>query len=197
MARDRSSRPEARPLRLFVAVDVPEDVKQALAAALRPFRERMPGVRWTSPEGWHVTLKFLGSTWPRFLGTVRAAVESAAAGAVSFETKLTEVGAFPTATRARVLWVGLADPADRFTALVADLDEQLREHFVPEKRKFTPHLTLARLNPPLNLRDASAPVVGASMRSRPFAVDRLVLYRSHLSPRGARYEPVANAVFGG
>ena len=196
MARDRSSRPEARPLRLFIAVDVPDDVKQTMAAALGPFHERKPGMRWTSPEGWHVTLKFLGGTWPRLLGTVRAAVESAAAGATSFETELTEIGAFPTATRARVLWVGLADSRDRFTALVAELDERLREQFTPEKRKFTPHLTLARLNPPMNLRDVSPPLVGVSMRSRPFVVDRLVLYRSHLSPRGARYEPVAEAPLG-
>ena len=145
-------------------------------------------MRWTSPDGWHVTLKFLGSTWPRLLQMVENAVESAATSAPRFETELTEVGAFPTPTRARVLWVGLSDPAERFTALVSHLDALLRENFVPEKRKFTPHLTLARLNPPANLKDASPNLVGARMPSRPFAVDTLVLYRSHLSPRGARYE---------
>ena len=191
MARDRSSRPEARPLRLFIAVDVPDHVKAALSEALAPFRERHPGLRWTSQHGWHVTLKFLGSTWPRLVRTVENAVEAAAAAVAQFETELTDVGAFPSPTRARVLWVGLADPEERFTKIVSDLDERLREHFTPEKRKFTPHLTLARLSPPANLKEVSPELVGAPMRSRPFAVDRLVLYRSHLSPRGARYEPVA------
>ena len=64
MARDRASRPEARPLRLFVAVDVPDAVKEGLAASVAPFRDRIPGARWTGFNGWHVTVKFLGSTWP-------------------------------------------------------------------------------------------------------------------------------------
>ncbi len=190
MARDRSSRPEARPLRLFIAVDVPEDVKRNLAAMLEPFRDGNRGMRWTSPDGWHVTLKFLGSTWPRLVEPVRQAIASAAAGHRAFETALTEIGAFPTSKRARVLWAGLSDPQARFAKLVASLDEILREHFVPEKRAFTPHLTVARLNPPANLLDAAPDLVGAKVSSRTFAVDRLVLYRSHLSPRGARYEAV-------
>ncbi len=188
MARDRSSRPEAKPLRLFVAVDIPEDVKSWLVDSLEPFRERVPGARWTSSEGWHVTLKFLGSTWPRLVETVRHAVGSAAGGQSSFETTLTEIGAFPTAKRARVLWAGLGNPEGRFGAMVATLDDLLREHFVPEKRAFTPHLTVARLNPPANLLDAAPDLFETAVSSRPFPVDRLVLYRSHLSPRGARYE---------
>jgi 2'-5' RNA ligase len=188
LARDRSSRPEAKPLRLFVAIDIPEDVKSQLAASLEPFRERVSGARWTSSGGWHVTLKFLGSTWPRLVEPVRDAVKTAAAGQSSFETALTEIGAFPTAKRARVLWAGLANPQGRFGALVAKLDELLREHFVPEKRAFTPHLTVARLNPPANLQDAAPELFETSVGSRPFAVERLVLYQSHLSPRGARYE---------
>lgn len=188
MARDRSSRPEAKPLRLFIAVDVPDDVKASLAATLQPFREASPKMRWTSTEGWHVTLKFLGTTWPRLVDPVRQAIASAGADQVAFETALTDIGAFPTAKRARVLWAGLSDTEKRFTALVATLDELLREHFVPEKRAFTPHVTVARLNPPANLLDAAPDLVGTSVSSRPFVVDRLVLYQSHLSPRGAKYE---------
>ena len=195
MARDRASRPEAKPLRLFIAVDVPEDVKENLMAMLEPFRERNRGMRWTSPGVWHVTLKFLGSTWPRLVEPVREAVASAAAEQRPFETGLTEIGAFPTAKRARVLWAGLSDPQDRFTPIVARLDELLREHFVPEKRAFTPHLTVARLNPPANVLDAAPELVGTRVNSRSFAVDRLVLYRSHLSPRGARYEAVGEFPF--
>ncbi len=133
-------------------------------------------------------MKFLGSTWPRLVETVRHAVKSAAAGQSSFETALTEIGAFPTAKRARVLWAGLENPQGRFGALVEALDDLLRENFVPEKRAFTPHLTVARLNPPANLLDAAPDLFETSLGSRPFPVDRLVLYRSHLSPRGARYE---------
>ena len=143
-----------------------------------------------------MTLKFLGSTWPRLVEPVRRAIASAAGDQSPFETALTEIGAFPTAKRARVLWAGLSDPHERFAPLVEKLGELLREHFVPDQRAFTPHLTLARLNPPANLAQAAPDLVGTSVSSRTFTVDRLVLYRSHLSPRGARYESVGEFRFG-
>jgi 2'-5' RNA ligase len=188
MARDRSTRPEAKPLRLFVAVDVPESIKGSLARGVAPFRDRIPGARWTRSEGWHLTLKFLGSTWPRLADPVKAAVAEAARGAVPFETALTEIGAFPSAGRARVVWAGLSDPDERLRELARSLDRGLREHFAPEKRAFSSHLTIARLNPPADLRSLIPPLIGTSVSSRPFLVEGLTLYRSHLSPRGATYE---------
>ena len=161
-----------------------------MAEAMEPFRRLDLPMRWTSPEGWHVTLKFLGSTWPRLVEPVRGAVRSAADEHAAFQTEVTEIGAFPSPKRARVLWAGLSDPENRFRSLVARLDELLRDDFIPEKRAFTPHLTVARLNPPANLLDAAPDLLRASVSSAPFLVDRLVLYRSHLSPRGARYEAV-------
>jgi 2'-5' RNA ligase len=190
VARDRAARPEAKPLRLFVAADVPDPVKDGLAHVVAPFRDRVPGARWTRAGGWHVTLKFLGTTWPRLVEEVREAVGSAAAGSEAFLTELTEIGVFPSVRRARVIWAGLADPEERFRGLVADLDERLADHFVPEKRSFTPHLTLARLTPPRDLGEFAAELPGMSVHSEPFPVDRLVLYRSHLSPKGATYEPL-------
>jgi RNA 2',3'-cyclic 3'-phosphodiesterase len=178
-----------------VAVDVPDRVKAEVAAAVAPYREKIPGARWTRSDGWHVTLKFLGATWPRLVNEVVASVGSAAATSEGFETKLTEIGVFPSPGRARVVWVGLEETEGRFSALVKTLDDLLTEHFVPEKRAFTPHLTLARLNPPRNIREFTPDLVGTPVPSEPFAVDRLVLYRSHLSPKGATYEPLVEAPF--
>ena len=197
MARDRASRPEAKPLRLFIAVAVPDAVKAKLAEDVAPYRDRIPGARWTRSDGWHVTLKFLGATWPRLVDTVHRAVRTAATDAMSFQTRLTELGVFPSPGRARVVWAGLEDPEDRFDPMVKRLDELLEEDFVPEKRAFTPHLTLARLNPPRSIREFAPELVGREVRSEPFAIDRLVLYRSHLSPKGATYEPVLQAPLGG
>ena len=126
MGRDRGAPPPAKPLRLFVAADVPDDVKADLAAFLEPFRDRVPGAGWTRRDGWHVTLRFLGSTWPRQVEAVRTAVEKAAAAISPFETSLTEVGAFPSERRARVLWVGLADEGELFQEIVTLLDDLLK-----------------------------------------------------------------------
>jgi len=189
--------PDAKPLRLFVAVDVPDPVKAGLAEAVAPFGQSIRGARWTRPEGWHVTLKFLGSTRPPLVPDVEAAVRAAASAGGSFETRLTGVGAFPSANRARVLWAGLEDPGGRFGELVTHLDDLLRDVVAPEKRAFTPHLTLARIDPPARLAVDAPDVLALDAASEAFVVDRLVLYRSHLSPRGATYEPLVAAPFTG
>jgi 2'-5' RNA ligase len=180
-----------------VAVDISPQARADVAAATEPFRERIRGARWAGSEGWHVTLKFLGTTWPRQVDAVRAAVTASAAATSPFETSLTEDGVFPTPRRARVLWIGLSDPEGRMRDLVAALDRALAEDFEPEDREFTPHLTVARLQAPRDLAEFAPDLVGTPVVSPPFPVTELVLYRSHLSPRGATYEPVLRAPFGG
>jgi RNA 2',3'-cyclic 3'-phosphodiesterase len=195
MARDRSTWPEAKPLRLFIAVDVPDDIKAAVERAIAPFRARVPAARWTRQDGWHVTLKFLGSTWPRLVEEVRAAATTAAAEATAFRSALTEVGVFASPARTRVIWAGLADPENRLAAIARRLDGLLEDSFVPEKRELTPHLTLARINPPRDIREFAAELPGLSVASREFPVGDLVLYQSHLSPRGATYEALQRFAF--
>lgn len=187
MARDRASRPEAKPLRLFVAFDVPEAARDLLAEAVTPLREAHPKARWVSPGNWHVTLKFLGSTYPRLVAWVHEVVAATAAGHGPVETSLEGLGAFPSPRRARVLWAGLADPRERLAAIAGDLDRGLAGEFRTEKRPYTAHLTVARFDPPTPLEDLEA---HAGVTSEPWTVDRLVLYRSHLQRPAPRYEPL-------
>ena len=188
MARDRASRPEAKPLRLFVAIDIPDDVRALVEQGIGPIRERYPRGRWVPTRNQHVTLKFLGTTWPRLLEPVTQAVGEAAAAHRSFETRVAELGAFPSARRARVLWVALEDAAGRLAKVAASLDERLAKDFPPEKRGFTPHLTVARFEPPVPLEDQ---IGDLGLESRPFPVDWLVLYRSHLRRPAPVYERLA------
>lgn len=192
MARDRAARPQAKPLRLFIAVEVPEDVRSALAEAVAPLRERHPRARWVPTENQHVTLKFLGSTWPRLVEWVTATVKEVASRGGPFRTRVTNLGAFPNRRRARVLWAGLDDPGSAFTRLAASLDEALAREFRPEKRAFTPHLTVARFDPLVGLDPG-----GEGFRSRPFEIDRVVLFRSHLRRPAPIYEPLDRFPLGG
>lgn len=186
MARDRASRPEAKPLRLFVAFDIPSDVRDRLSDATAALKEKVGG-RWTPPENWHLTLKFLGSTYPRLVEWVKESCRVVAAGHAPFATWLEGVGAFPNDRRARVLWAGLSDPDGRARVMALALDDALAREFAPEKRAFTPHLTLARFQPPVAVGDAFGTV---DVASRAFEVDRIVLYRSHLQRPAPRYEPL-------
>ena len=192
MARDRASRPEARPLRLFVATEVPEDVRAAVADAVAPLRERFPKARWVPTQNQHVTLKFLGSTYPRLVEWATATVGELASRHAPFTTRVEGLGAFPNARRARVLWAGLDDKGSAFGRLAADLDEALSKEFEPEKRPLTPHLTVARFDPTVAV--ASAEI---SFESEPFEVGRIVLFRSHLRRPAPVYEPMVVEPLGG
>ena len=185
MARDRASRPEAKPLRLFAAVEIPNEIRGALAEAVKPVRERFPKARWVPIQNQHVTVKFLGSTYPRLVDWVKETVSAVAHDQDPFRTRVEGLGAFPNARRARVLWAGLDDAASAFARLAADLDEGLSEQFKPEKRAFTPHLTVARFEPTVSLDPDEI-----AFESEPFEVRRIVLFRSHLRRPAPVYEPM-------
>ena len=78
-------------------------------------------------------------------------------------------------------------PPDRLERLAADLDEALAREFAPEKRAFTPHLTLARFDPPVGLEPLEV-----AFESEPFEIDRIVLFRSHLRRPAPVYEPIGS-----
>ena len=189
MARDRAGRPEAKPLRLFVAVELPDAQKEAVEEAFRPWRDEFPQARWVPRENWHVTVKFLGRTWPRLREWVPERIEAAAGEVRPFRTALAGVGSFPSRRRGRVLWAGLEDDGGGWAHLARTLDEALIDEFPAETRPFRPHLTLARSDPPLSL---PPPFAETALATEEWEVDHLVLLRSHLRRPAARYEPLAS-----
>ncbi|MDQ4109276.1 MAG: RNA 2',3'-cyclic phosphodiesterase [Actinomycetota bacterium] len=193
MARDRASRPEAKPLRLFVAVEVPEPAKDTVERAFAPWREEFPKARWAPRENWHVTLKFLGRTWPRLADWVQRQVGAAAAEVPRFTVRLQGVGSFPSVERGRALWAGFED-TDRITDLATGIEDALAEEFPAEKRPFHPHLTAARSEPPVNLPPEFAET---SLVTEEWEVDHVVLFRSHLRRPAPLYEPLARFSLGG
>lgn len=194
MARDRARRPEAKALRLFVALEVPDEAKAAAAQAVADLRERFPRARWTPPENQHVTLRFLGRTWPRLEGWVREEVAAAAGEIAPFRLRLDGLGAFRSPAHARVVWVGLADdPPGALAEAAATVERRLVAEFPPESRAFSPHLTLAKSDPPLSLADED---LAATVRPAAWHVEHLVLFRSHLRRPAPRYEPLQRVPLG-
>jgi 2'-5' RNA ligase len=188
MAEDTVESAEDPPQRLFLAVEVPLPVVEVVSAAVRPWRESFPTARWIPPENWHVTLKFLGRTAARLTPWIGETVGAIAGAHPSATLRVHGLGAFPSTQRARVLWAGIDDPASVLTELVTDLETGLAEAFRPEVRRFHPHLTVARSEPPLRLPE---PYDGTALESESFVVDRLVLFRSHLQGRRSpKYEPL-------
>jgi 2'-5' RNA ligase len=174
---------------LFVAVEIPESVRAAVAEAVAPWRDSFPQARWVPAENLHVTVKFLGGTYPRLLGWIEGRLGEVAAGAAPFALGLSGAGAFPSPSAARVLWAGVDDPDGHLRALAEALDDGLAAEFTRERDAgpFRGHLTVARSEPPLSLPPAFA---RTSLSAEPFTVDRLVLVRSHVQRPAPRYEPL-------
>ena len=193
MARDRASRPEAAPARLFVAIEIDEAAKSRVRAVLEPWRQRFPAARWAPPANWHVTLVFLGRTWPRLMGWVQEQAAGVARASSPFTVTLDGLGAFPSTGRARVVWAGLRDPDGSCASMAQKLGEALSREFEPDKRAFHPHVTVARSDPPLALPEDFA---ATAIHTEPFRVDRLVVFRSFLARPAPRYEPLGVHPFG-
>lgn len=166
--------------RLFTALEIPDDI----GAALSTYRGGLSGARWLDPENYHVTLRFLGDIdedtaqeAAYLLGQVRRA---------PFDVTLGGLDAFGGA-RPRAL-IARVTPSSAIIELQAEHERLMRRAGLPaEKRKFAPHVTLARL------RDSSARAVAdyLGLRGGPpglsFRAERFVLYSSRDSVGGGPY----------
>ena len=190
-------------LRLFVALDPAEPALRRLAAMQAELR-RAAGrhadeVRWVAVENVHLTLQFLGAAPEERLAALRSALAAAGGEARPLALEVKGAGGFPSARRPRVVWVGVGGEVEALAGLAASLGRRLAPlGFPPEERSFSPHLTLGRAR-----EGRGAPGLGgalakvAGMEGAPWRVTEMVLYRSHLSPSGARYEPLDRFPLGG
>lgn len=175
-------------MRLFIAVELPNEIRKQLTELQRRLRPLTNSARWVAPESIHITLKFIGEvpekrveeidealtgfTWKPFIVTVHG------------------VGFFPGARSPRVFWAGMEAPT--MQGLTEELDARLeRAGFEKEKRAFRPHITLARAKV---TRIDSSLVTAASSYSEhdfgSFTADRVFLFQSTLKSSGALYNKV-------
>jgi nicotinamide-nucleotide amidase len=181
--------PTDRPLRLFVALDLPEPVRDALAdlaAAADPAVWRP-----VNRDALHVTLAFLGSRPPGDVDTIEALLP---AGSSAIELALAGAEILPP-RRGRVLSARIDDPSGALGELQAALSARLDAAglYTPEKRPFHPHVTVARLRP----RTRPPRAVDLPLEPLEFTAEAVTLYVSRLHPKGARYEPLVRAPLAG
>lgn len=179
-------------MRLFVALPVPDDVREALARVVEPVRRDRGGLRWTRPEGWHLTVAFLGEVDEARVGEVTQVLAAVAAQHAPVVLSLDGPGRFGK----RVLWVGVDDvPTGAVAALGAVLQQQLAAAGLPvQQREVHAHLTLARAGRAPVDHDTTTAV---EVPDRRWTAAELVLVRSRLGGGPARYEELASAPLGG
>ena len=176
-----------------MAVLLPAEVRAGLGETVESLRPIARGIAWVAPTNFHLTVKFLGRVEESRLEAVRAALAGAAAGHAPFEVTLQGLGAFPTPTRPRVVWAGLAAGAAPLAALAGEVDHALAALGFPrEERPFSAHVTLGRVREPRRDPALATAITRATAQSFGTArVDHLSLMQSQLSPAGARYTELA------
>ena len=182
------------PMRAFVAVELPEAVREALSreqARLQAASGRQRDLRWTRTEGLHLTLKFLGEVAPECVPEVTAAL-GALGRFERFEAAVKGFGFFPDARRPRVLWAGVEAPP-ALGELARRVETALEKAgFARESRAFQPHLTLARFRAPRTDRALEAAIEAADRGSLGrFEVSEFFLFESRLLAAGAEHHKVA------
>ena len=191
------------PRRLFVALEPPEPVRRRIAAASGAVRRGAGAaaseVRWVAEENLHLTIQFLGAVPEERVAAVEKAVIEVAARGRPLSLEVKGAGGFPNARRPRVVWLGLAGEVPALAALAAELGKRLTPlGFAPEARPFSAHLTLGRARDP-----RGAPGLGGALAAAAqddgvaWRAAELVLFESHLSPKGPRYDAVLRAPLGG
>jgi 2'-5' RNA ligase len=191
--------------RLFLAVPMPEAVRERIGALIGQLEPRGWPMRWIEPGNAHLTLHFLGDTPPEQAAILRLALPGIVARHEAFDLRTAGLGVFPKLKRPRVVWLGLWGPAHRLETIHDELGDVLDEMQFPiEEKPFSPHITLGRIrdlqNSPIRgmpeaLRAAIAEMEAAGLADPkvglPIPIVEVQLIRSHLEPTGAHYEVIA------
>jgi 2'-5' RNA ligase len=184
-------------MRLFIAADLPDEARQAVAAEQKRIASTVGGLAgtltWVKADHAHLTLVFLGDVEePRVPAVVDAVGRHV--DAPSFDITLEGMGVFPARGAPRVLWIGVGDGASRLSELQRELARRIAALGIElEHRPFHPHLTVARWREsrsPDRERALSAAPRGIVARAR---IDGATLCQSRLSPAGPSYSALARA----
>jgi len=184
-------------VRSFIAVELPAELKAELHHLEDGLKlGNQSFVKWVDPYGIHLTLKFLGNVAANRIDEIIGVMQDTTRGITSFHLDVGELGVFPNLRRVQVAWIGLKGDVEKLRLLQQRIESGLVPlGFAPESRKFTPHLTLARL------RNQASPSerqrFGGLITSTNFEaihgieVDCLSLMRSQLTREGAIYSRIS------
>jgi RNA 2',3'-cyclic 3'-phosphodiesterase len=180
-------------IRTFIAIELPEDVRQSINATIMSYQRLIPvsWVKWVPTKNLHLTLKFLGDTPITLIPSIQEQMDKLSATTPGFQFTAAAAGMFPTARKPRVIWIGL-DNKQALTGLSKDLDEGLATlKIAREEKPFSPHLTIGRVYQGL-AEEHLLKLGEIILRNQPgeigkVIVDHISLVKSDLLPSGSVY----------
>lgn len=183
-------------IRCFIAIELPDEIREGLGRLISRLKYKAPDAKWVLPAGIHLTLKFLGSIDSSRVPEITDAIADSAFGIPPFSLELIDMGAFPSLSRVRVIWIGIQGETDRLLQLQKRIDTNLDIlGFPSETREFAPHLTLARVREratPAERQQLGQIIAATKVPSiGKFTAASVSLIRSQLFRTGAVYSQVS------
>lgn len=186
-------------MRLFVAIPVPDDVKQYARMIRNELGRARPDIKWVEYENYHLTLKFLGEVNGQHLAEIKRNLHLAGESSPAFNLSAGGIGFFPNRARPRVIWMGIKGELDKAEFLADRVDAYLATAGFEPERDHRLHLTLGRvrsengLKPMFNMLDK----MPGKDKLRAFRVEYFYLIESVLSSSGSEYSIVEKYTLGG
>jgi len=186
-------------IRAFIAAPISEEVRDYLNNIINEMKRKTSNWRWVNPENIHITLKFLGYCDSEKIKEVEKTVSKSMKNAKIFSYELCDLGAFPNERNARVFWAGIKDKGKNFIKIYKLLERNLSKRgFKKERRAFTPHITIARTKKRQDIKNLFLELDLKKFGNLSIQFnDRIILYKSVLSPQGPSYYIIKEFIFAG
>ena len=179
-------------IRSFLAIELPATIQANIGKIEEAAKTTSADVRWVSPGRIHLTLKFFGNIEELKIDSIAAAIRGPVSAAKPFHLNVRGTGAFPNLRSPRIIWIGLVDEEGRLAALQKEVESSLEKiGFEPEDRPFRPHLTLGRVKSSRGKEELARCVEKYREEEiGTFQVEKIVLFKSDLTPAGPIYTPL-------
>ena len=180
-------------MRAFIAIALPDTVRESLRQLQQELAQSRADVKWVEPANLHLTLKFLDEIAEDQRQQVEAMLGEMASRESTFTLQLEQVGAFPSMSAPRIMWVGIAQGKDALTRMGEAIEQQARSLGLRrEERPFSCHLTLGRVRSPRGLKELAKQLRTVQWTApAPWRVSAVTLYYSTLSSSGPHYNVLA------
>lgn len=183
--------------RTFAAVFPPPEVRRRVWDLAEELKKAASAVKWVERDNIHMTLRFFGNLTDEQLDSAGRCMKETARGDSPFAVRLAGLGAFPSLSRARVIWVGMQEGRERLTHLADELERRFVEAGLGNTDKpFSPHLTMGRVKVPQKNPRLEEAIRTLTFEGAEFMIDGLTLTKSELRPGGPIYSPVVVAKLG-
>jgi 2'-5' RNA ligase len=185
-------------MRTFIAIELPQGIKDSLARTQNQLKAAGADVKWVEPANIHLTLKFLGEIDEKKLEKINSILEEAAQDKNSFSARIFSLGAFPGINSPRVIWVGIDQGDKEIREIAKALEDEIAKIGIPkEDRPFSSHITIGRTRSPKNreklVQELNQLANNFGRENLEFAVEKIVLFKSTLTPKGPIYEALKDA----